>query len=107
MKLRKMFYSEKDATGQTFKKQSAKWYAVGSAHAAEVRRLPLDECKESANEYAGKIAKLHKIRATGDVMPVELADFVKTCPPLIGNKLVEWDVIQAVKVFADAPLSEH
>jgi integrase len=107
MKLRKMSYFETDADGKRHKRMSSKWYAVWQDFSGQLRRVPLDESKDTAQEYAGKIDKLNKIRGSGDVIPADLAEFIRTCPPSIRDRLAKFDVIEAVKVYTDQPLAQH
>lgn len=107
MKLRRASYFESDAAGNRQKRLSSKWYAVWKAFDGEMRRMPLHKSRETAQEYANKIDKLNTIRGSGETIPRELAEFIKTCPPAIRDRLAKFGVIEAVKVHADAPVAEH
>jgi integrase len=107
MKLRRMGYTTTDADGRKTKEKSAKWYAVFQDFNGVLRRLALDEDRNTAEEYANKIEKLNKIRGSGNEMSKELAEFVETMPPRIKDRLVAFNILDTGKVYADKPLSEH
>ncbi len=107
MKLRRASYFERDAAGNRQKRLSHKWYAVWMAFDGELRKMPLHESRETAKEYANKIDKLNTIRGSGEAVPRELSEFIKTCPPKIRDRLADFNVIEAVKMYGDRPLAEH
>jgi hypothetical protein len=69
-----------------------------------LRRIPLDDDRGTADEYANKIDKLNKLRGSGDELPSELARFRDNCPPLIRDRLAAFSIIDPVKVYANKPL---
>jgi len=107
MKVRKMGYSEVKMDGSKANKKSAKLYAVFMDFKGILRRVPLDEDRDTASEYANKIDKLNKIRGSGNVMSPELAEFVEKMPPALRDRLVAFDILDAGEVYADKPLTEH
>jgi integrase len=104
MELRRMTYTVKVEDGKTRREKSDKWYAVFVDFTGQIRRIPLDADKGTARELAGKIDKLNKTRGSGGVLTPELADFIKIMPPPLRDRLVKYNIVESVKVYANLPL---
>ena len=69
--------------------RSKKLYADFYDHTGTRRMLPLFADQKNSNEAGRCVERLVSVRASGDVMPLELVRFVENTRPHIRDKLAE------------------
>ena len=96
----------RDGKGKT--RQAAKWYVEFIDHRETVRRLPAFSSKAASEEMGRNVEKLvGYFRATGGQTDPRLTRWLSELPQRTRDKLVSIGLLDAERVAAKKPLSEH
>jgi integrase len=88
------------------RKLTPRYYAKFRDHQEISRRLALFEDLRNSNEAGRAIERLVSIRASGDIIPVALRDFIDNTLPSIRKKLAEWNIIEPMIAGSAMSLEE-
>ncbi len=96
----------RDRRGNT--RHAAKWYIELRDHNETVRRVPAFTSKPASDELGRNIVKLIAFhRASGGQIDPGLSTWLTELPLRVSQKLVEIGLIEAERLAASQPLSDH
>ena len=89
------------------RKEAAKWYVEFRDHLDTVRRLPGFTDKKQSEELGRKIEKLVACRANGDSPDTTMSKWLEAMPGRVRKRLAAIGLLDARRVAAGKPLSNH
>src|SRR5436309_2103584 len=95
----------KDAQGITCRSEN--WYIEFRDHQRIIRRLPAFTERQQSTDLAHRVKKLVAWKVSGEIPDADMQRWIEMMPDRLRNTLARWDILDARRVAAGKPLSEH